>query len=151
MSENIVLQSIKSIPFFYDISEEDILLFLEFFRIRELDAGRYVFKQGDKPDGLYFVIEGKVKVVKKNEEGDEILLEKHEHPGIFGEMAIIDGSRRSASVVTLENFKGLLLGVDDFKKIIEANPLIAINFIRKIAHTLSLKLRIESDDRIGLV
>ncbi|MFA6989892.1 MAG: cyclic nucleotide-binding domain-containing protein [Candidatus Gastranaerophilaceae bacterium] len=151
MTKNNILQLINTVPFFYDLSEKDLTVLAEFFKIRELQEGRYVFKQGDKPDGLYFIIEGKVKVLKKIEETSEIILEMHEPPCMFGEMAFIDGARRAASVVTLEKFKGLTLSNGDFKTIIENYPLVAINIIRKIAHSIDLKLRIESNDQKGLI
>jgi CRP-like cAMP-binding protein len=148
---NNILQIISNIPFFYDISEKDIAILAKFLQIRELQAGRYVFKQGDKPDGLYFIIKGKVKILKKADDDSETIIETHEPPCMFGEMAFIDGGRRAASVVTIENFKSLMLSSDNFKKLTENYPLIAINIIRKIAHTINLRLRIESHDQKGLI
>jgi CRP-like cAMP-binding protein len=66
---------------------------------RAYGRGQYLWYQGDPGDRLVVVAEGLVKVVLTSEQGDEIVLVTLGRFESFGELAILDGSPRSASVV----------------------------------------------------
>ncbi len=65
-------------------------------RILDLSKGDYVFQEGNDAGYAYVLAEGTVEIVRKSADGDQVL-GKVEKGSIFGEMAIIDGSPRSAS------------------------------------------------------
>lgn len=60
-------------------------------------AGMEIFKEGDKPDGVYFILSGGVDV-SRLEGGSRIVLAKLGADAVFGEMALIDSQPRSATV-----------------------------------------------------
>jgi CRP-like cAMP-binding protein len=63
-------------------------------------AGEYIFRQGDKPDGLYLIRTGAVEIVKQH--GNmEIVLTTLKEDNIFGEMSLITAQNRTASARTL--------------------------------------------------
>lgn len=71
-------------------------------------AGAVVFKEGDAPDGVYFIGNGAVEIFK-NQGGKMVSLAKLGKDSVFGEMALIDNKPRSATVkalVELECYKG---------------------------------------------
>lgn len=84
-------------------------------------AGAVVFKEGDQPDGVYFIMNGGVEV-SRNEAGVKIQLAQLGADAVFGEMALIDSQPRSATVMTIaatecmkgttENFASLLSSLD---------------------------------------
>lgn len=84
-------------------------------------AGKIVFKEGDQPDGVYFIISGEVEV-SHNEGETKIILAKLAKDAVFGEMALIDSKPRSATVTTIsatecmkgttESFAALMSSVD---------------------------------------
>jgi CRP/FNR family cyclic AMP-dependent transcriptional regulator len=84
-------------------------------------AGAVIFKEGDKPDGVYFVLSGGVEI-SRTEGGHKVALAKLGPDAVFGEMALIDSQPRSATVTTIaptecmkgtsENFAVLLSKVD---------------------------------------
>lgn len=69
---------------------------------RTYRRGQYIVQQGDAGDRLFVIEEGRVKVVFTSEEGDELVLATMGPPEIFGELALLDGGPRSASVQALE-------------------------------------------------
>ncbi len=82
-----------------------------------------VFREGDQGDGAYCILEGKVKVVASLEGGGEskgILLGQQEKGEIFGEMALIDGMPRSATIVTLSPCKFAFISKADVKALFQA-------------------------------
>lgn len=83
--------------------------------------GKLIFKEGDKPDGVYFVLAGSVEV-SRMENGIKVVLAKLGPDAVFGEMALIDNQPRSATVTstantecmkgTSENFSALIQRLD---------------------------------------
>lgn len=83
-----------------------------------MEAGEIVFREGDAPDGLYVILTGEVRIYKRNDAGSEVDLLTAGAGDYFGELALIDGGPRSASVTSLarcelfvlerETFLGLL-------------------------------------------
>ena len=69
---------------------------------RTYQKGEHIFHQGDPGDAVFVLAEGRVKVIFASAEGDEMILATLQPPDVFGELALIDGGPRSASIQTLE-------------------------------------------------
>jgi CRP/FNR family cyclic AMP-dependent transcriptional regulator len=90
-----------------------------------------IVSEGDTSDSLYIVISGKVKVFLSNENGKEVTL-NIEGPGeYFGEM-ILDGGLRSASVMTLEPSRFLVIPRAGVEAYLGAHPEFALDLVRKL-------------------
>jgi CRP/FNR family cyclic AMP-dependent transcriptional regulator len=76
---------------------------------RTYARGQYLWYQGDPGDRLYLIVEGLVKVVLTSDEGDEMVLATLGAHQSIGELAVIDGAPRSASVITVEPTTVLML------------------------------------------
>lgn len=63
--------------------------------LHRLKRGEALFRQGDAPNGLWAVVEGSVKMVSRDAQGEELLLTVFEPPSLIGEMALFDGLPRS--------------------------------------------------------
>lgn len=90
-----------------------------------------VVSEGDTTDGLFIVLEGRVKVFVSDAEGHEVILGTHGPGEYFGEMAL-DAGPRSASVITLEPCQLLIVPKDDFRQFVENNPAFAFSLIGKL-------------------
>jgi CRP-like cAMP-binding protein len=145
------INEISKLPFFYDLSLQEKEILSNYLIIREIEPNRYVFKEGDSPKGIYFILNGSVKVMKRTSPESEEFLGELASPNFFGEMALIDHRRKAASVITITQFRAAKLTCENFEIMAKKHPEIAINIIRKIAHTLSLKLRNISGNRDGII
>jgi CRP/FNR family transcriptional regulator, cyclic AMP receptor protein len=72
------------------------------FDVRHYPAGREIFRQGDEGSAMYLVVEGKVEIWQ-GKSGQKLVLGYIGRGGIFGEMALIDGSPRMASATVAED------------------------------------------------
>lgn len=81
-------------PMFGDLDSSELSQIVHIMQIQQLRPGQWVFREGDPGDAWYVVYEGEVEVVKDGERVIAILGRR----ACFGEMAILDGSPRSASV-----------------------------------------------------
>jgi CRP-like cAMP-binding protein len=101
-------------------------------RFKSYAAGQIIFHQGDPGDHLYVVIKGLVKVVFTSERGDEIVLNIRGPEEIFGELALLDGSPRSASVVVLQPTSVFVLSRRQLLELMSSNPGLADGFLKLI-------------------
>jgi CRP-like cAMP-binding protein len=90
-----VLNDIRKLPVFEPFQEEELVNLLSMSKIRQYKPGEVIFEQGSTDTWLYFLIYGKVRLVK---EGKPVV--RLESRGdVFGEMGAIDCAPRSASAV----------------------------------------------------
>ncbi len=105
--------------------------------IKTFEAGEVIFKEGDKGQIMYILVEGSVEIRKKVEGGETVLKLVKTPNEFFGEMAIIDARPRSATAITSQKSK--LIAVDEsvFENMVLTNPKFALTIIK----TLSARIR----------
>ena len=94
---------------FGSLPDDDLSELAGAARTRTFRRGQYLWYQGDPGDTLLVVCDGRLKVVFGSEEGEEAVLVSVGSCEVIGELAVIDGSRRSASVVAVERTTALVL------------------------------------------
>lgn len=89
--------------------------------VRALPRRTIVFQEGDASDQIYGVLSGRLKVYLSDADGREIALDLLGPGQIFGEMSL-DGQPRSASVMTLEPSRLVIVQKDAFTRYLAAHP-----------------------------
>ena len=92
-----LIRKLKQIPTLEQFREEDLHGALGLSKIRKYNPGEVILEEGYYDHWIYFLVSGEVKVVKHSE--DLNILKRT--GDVFGEMGIIDGSPRSASVYAI--------------------------------------------------
>ena len=100
------VERLKKIPSLEDFSEKDLQGILEMSKLRQYEPGEVILKEGGFDSCIFFLMSGKIKVVKN----DETLSILKRTGDVFGEMGIIDGSPRSASIYAID--KAVCLATD---------------------------------------
>jgi len=113
-------------------------------REKVLKPGEVLFREGDPGDQMYLIRSGKIKITK-GEGKEEKVLAVLKEGDFFGEMAIIDGSPRSASALSVDEVKLIIIDKDAFFSKIKENPL-----IEYVLETLAKRLR-AADEQIKLL
>ena len=149
-----IISRIKKISIFDDIkdNEEYIWAFINICKIREFKKGKVVIKEGDIGSEMFIVIQGRVKINKKTRAGDDYtvaVLDAKDNI-FFGEMAMIDDDKRSATVFASKDSEFLVINKNDFLKLGDKSPHIAMPIIRAIAKILAGRLRKTTFDMITL-
>ncbi|HTS86372.1 MAG TPA: Crp/Fnr family transcriptional regulator [Usitatibacter sp.] len=98
---------------------------------REFRARTVLISEGDQSDAIYIILEGRVRAYVSDGEGREALLSVMGPGEYFGELAIDEGPR-SASVMTIEPCKLLVVPVADLAEFVKRNPSFAMHFIRRL-------------------
>jgi CRP/FNR family transcriptional regulator, cyclic AMP receptor protein len=99
--------------------------------IRSFKAGEIIFRQGDPAEELYIIKSGKVEIRLGNR-----LLDTLSEVSIFGEMALIDRSPRSATVVAATDATIVPVGEKQFLFLVSRTPHFALNVMRVLAQRL---------------
>jgi MFS family permease len=88
-----------------------------------MTAGEVIIRQGDPADRFYLVAEGRVTVTQTpEEEGDERHLRDLGPGDVFGEIGLLRGTPRTATVTALEDGRLLALGAEDFGELVGSGP-----------------------------
>ena len=97
--------------------------------------GTSLCREGDPGHEMFIIQKGKVRVKKKVGKGEKVLAELSDGEFI-GEMALLLGMDRSATVEVLEDSKVLVVGPDTFESLLKNTPEIAMKMLKKMAQRL---------------
>jgi CRP/FNR family cyclic AMP-dependent transcriptional regulator len=98
---------------------------------RSFKARTVLMSEGEMTDALYIIVEGKVRAFVSNAEGREVVLSTMGPGEYFGELAFDEGPR-SASVITLEPCRLLVVAREDFVGFVKSSPAFATHFILRL-------------------
>ena len=130
---------------------EEIDLIKQLFVTEYVKENRTVFTEGEPGHALYIVVHGSVVITKQLEGGKTKLLAQLGDGEVFGELALIDGNVRSATVKTAKETSLLVFHVEKFAKLIQDAPYTAFKIIMQLAKLLSNRLRDTNDQVVDLV
>ncbi len=122
LSRQEVVQILRSTRVFGALDTPSLIGLAGICTQRTYGRGQYLWYQGDPGDRLVVVCKGLVKVVLASERGDEIVLVTLGRHESLGELAILDGSPRSASVVAVELTTVLMLPRAAVLELMAAHP-----------------------------
>lgn len=116
---------------------DDALARLEAECVRRIyRRNQYLWYQGDEGGRLVVVAAGLVKVVISSAQGDEVVLTTLGPGALIGELAVLDGSPRSASVVAVEPTTVLLLSRAAFLDLLNRHPAVLDALLRSLGNLI---------------
>ena len=127
---------LKNIPVFRNFSENNLKQTIQNFSVMKINKNKTIVFQSEDSTDLYIVLQGRVKVTIMDPEGNEFVLTTFRKGDFFGEMSLLDGKSRSATVSAEEK---TLLGVlkrERFLNAIKENSLIAIDLLTALVERL---------------
>jgi CRP/FNR family transcriptional regulator len=116
-------------PMFRELSRKDLEQLAQVAVPRSYGRGQVVFRQGDHGDTCYVVRTGSVRVTHDHTDGRTITLAELRPGDMFGELAMFNSEKRSATVQALEDSSALALLAGDMRRMLLAHPHIAINML----------------------
>ncbi len=115
--------------------------------VKHFEPGDIVFKEGEKGDLMYVLLEGSVELKKKLERGETVLKVVDTPNDFFGEMALLDERPRSATAIASRKTKVLAVDGPTFESMILANG----KFALKIIKVLAARIRRSNDQVSDLI
>ena len=135
---------LERVPVFAELQPDDLRRVADVAMPRRFAAQQVIFREGDSSDTCYVVRRGHARAVRENIDGRSITL-AHFGPGdIFGELAMFDDERRSATVETLDAVEAIAIAGSDMRRLMSEQNGIAA----KLAIALGRRLR-DANERLA--
>ncbi len=112
-----------------------------YFSVSNIGEGEAIFNEGDDGTFMCIVNFGNVSILKSNLDEKVVKIATLRKGRAFGEMAVLDGERRSATCVAATDCTLLTLSKDSLDKMLLEVPRTAARVIRAVAVSLSRRLR----------
>ena len=144
MSSNVV-EHLRRVEVFSGLSDEDLLQVATTCKGRRVAAGAVVFQEGDDGDEMMVILDGCVRVSINTKLSDGTMAPSTINMlytgQSFGEMVLLGGATRSATVTCVDPCTLLVIKERDFATQCERNPRIGYRVMRNMAGDLAYKLR----------
>ena len=121
MAQTHIVRALANSLLLRDLPEDTLERVARTARQRTYRRGEVIFHQGDDGNTLYVLESGRVKVEVDAESGDRAVVAILVPGDCFGEMALIDGQPRSATVEALEPVEALVLARNDFMEVVRTS------------------------------
>jgi CRP/FNR family transcriptional regulator len=139
-----IAQLLGRVSIFTDLSEPQLLDLASVAVPRRWSSGEVIFREGDTGDTCYVVQDGSVRVTRNHTDGRTITLAELRPGDLFGELAMFDSERRSATVEAVVDTTGVALLAGDMRRILLRHPEISIKLLSAFADRLK-----EANERIS--
>jgi len=132
VSSDARVDHLRRVSLFSDCTDEELRRIADISNISEHSAGSVLTKAGASGDSFFLIIDGRVSVETRVGTGDPL------HPGdFFGEMSLIDGEPRSATVAAMTDVRLLVVDRLHFWRLLDEAP----DLVRRILIVLSGRVR----------
>jgi CRP/FNR family transcriptional regulator len=139
-----VVELLARVPVFSTLVPADLERIAELAVPREFEPGQVVFREGDSSDTCYIVRSGRARAVREHSDGRTITLATFGPGDIFGELAMFEDERRSATVEAIEPTSAVAVLGPDMRRLMSEHPGIAT----RLVIALGRRLR-ESNERLS--
>ncbi len=133
-----------SVPVFSALGRDDLAQVAEVAVPRHFDADEVVFREGDASDTCYVIRSGYVRAIREHADGRSITLANFGPGDFFGELAMFDDERRSATVEALQDTDAIGILGGDMRRLLREHPDISV----KLLAALGRRLR-ETNERLA--
>ncbi len=142
--EQLATDLLARVPVFETLGPRELARVAAVSVPRSFEAGQVIFREGDESDTCYIVRSGHARAIRAHGDGRTLTL-AHFGPGdIFGELAMFDDERRSATVETLDSVEAVAVLGPDMRRLLREHPDLAV----KLVIALGRRLR-EANERIA--
>src|SRR5687767_12377089 len=130
------LESLRSVPLFASLDDQAATELRSLLTSKQVSTGKQLFHKGDTGDALYLIESGRVRISIRDEDGKEVTLAELAQGDFFGEMALIDGRRRSADATVVEDSRLAILSRDAFLAFLRSSPEVALEMLAALSNRL---------------
>ncbi|SHL24739.1 Crp/Fnr family transcriptional regulator [Fibrobacter sp. UWH4] len=137
MDNNDICGLLKGVDLFSELTEEQLGLLANLVVVQDFNRDETVVLEGDcSMKALYLIASGTVQVYMTGVDGRETILSFLERGDFFGEMSLIDGEPRSASVRTVTDAQLMIIHSEPFLTLIRQTPEIAMSLLSEMCKRL---------------
>ncbi len=130
------IDTLRHVPLFESLDDEAARKVCQLLESIDCKAKTSLFRAGDAGDAMYLIERGKVRICVRTTEGRELTLAELGQGDFFGEMALLNGQRRSADAIVAEDGRLAVLSREHFLSFMRGNPNVALEMLTALANRL---------------
>src|SRR5438876_5552571 len=130
------VETLRQVPLFESLDDEAAKKLFELLESLDCKANTFLFRAGEAGDAMYIIERGKVRICVQATDGHELALTEFGRGDFFGEMALLDGQRRSADAVVAEDSRLAVLSREHFVSFMRSSPDVALEMLTALANRL---------------
>lgn len=135
--DNNIVGLLKGVELFSELNEDQLAMLANLVVVQDFNRDETVVLEGDDSmQALYLIASGSVQVFMTGVDGRETILSFLERGDFFGEMSLIDGEPRSASVRTVTDAQMMIIHRESFLTLIRQTPEIAMALLSEMSKRL---------------
>jgi CRP-like cAMP-binding protein len=127
---------LANVPLFQGLGYKELDALIPVTRTVSLTKREELFHKGDPGAQVYVVIRGKLKVLTTSEGGDDVVFSILGPGEVFGEIALLGGTPRTATVIAIDPCELLIIDRRDFLSFLRGHPDVAINLLEVLAQRM---------------
>jgi CRP-like cAMP-binding protein len=131
-----VVELLARVPVFATLEQSDLERIAQLAVPRKFEPGQAVFREGDQSDTCYIVREGHARAVRSHGDGRTITLATFGPGDIFGELAMFEDERRSATVEAIEPISVVAVLGPDMRRLMIEHPEISTRLVVALGRRL---------------
>jgi CRP/FNR family cyclic AMP-dependent transcriptional regulator len=130
------IETLRQVPLFESLDDEAARKLCQLLESIDRKAKTSLFRAGDEGDAMYLIEQGKVRICVQTNDGREVPLTELGRGDFFGEMALLDGQRRSADAIVAEDARLAVLSREHFFSFLRSSPNVALELLTALANRL---------------
>jgi CRP/FNR family transcriptional regulator, cyclic AMP receptor protein len=131
-----VIELLGRVPVFETLGEDDLERVSQVAVPRRFAPGQVIFREGDESDTCYIVAGGHARALREHSDGRTIALARFGPGDIFGELAMFDDERRSATVEAMDELQAFAVMSTDMRRLMREHPDIAVKLVTSLGRRL---------------
>lgn len=143
-----LLEELKQFPMLVQMTKADMEDLMTLLKKEDFSEGSRIIEENEEGDCMYLLLEGKVDILKTTLYGEEYVCAKLDDSMhcVFGEIAMIDRDRRSATVLAKTDCRTVVLSSEDFRMFCKKHPQAGCHLLMVISANLCRNLRKENEN-----
>ena len=132
------IEFLKNVPIFSELDDDTLIKLSQLGTLKSFDKDSVILSEQDAGSALFVMVSGKVKVarVSNDDKNKEVILTLLNPSDFFGEMALLDGLARSATVTSIEDSRVFIIQRNDFLNLIQEHPEVSIALLQELTQRL---------------
>jgi uncharacterized membrane protein len=130
------IDTLRHVPLFESLDDETARKLCQLLESIDCKAETSLFRAGDEGDAMYLIERGKVRICVQAADGRDMTLTELGRGDFFGEMALLDGQRRSADAIVAEDARLAVLSREHFLSFVRSSPDVALELLTALANRL---------------
>ena len=135
------VEALRQMPLFAALPPARLKLIAYAAEALRFGPGEAIVREGDEADAIYVLTDGQAEVTLKTRDGRVVVLRTIEAGGLFGEIAVLAGSRRTATVAARTTVTLLRIAEPLFRELLQENPQLATGVAELLAQRLASERR----------